>query len=65
MGDQAARNPGDHRQASAQLQCDEPADFSTFRVGLFGLDKWADVTHSVETLERALSAIAAPALEQR
>ncbi|MCC7328372.1 MAG: alanine--glyoxylate aminotransferase family protein [Burkholderiales bacterium] len=51
--------------AGVPLQCDEPADFSTFRVGLFGLDKWADVTRSVETLERALSAVVAPALEQR
>ncbi len=25
--------------AGVPLQCDEPADFQTFRLGLFGLDK--------------------------
>ncbi|MEL7184372.1 MAG: aminotransferase class V-fold PLP-dependent enzyme, partial [Pseudomonadota bacterium] len=29
--------------AGVPLQCDEPADFSTFRIGLFGLDKLMDV----------------------
>ncbi|MCL1961762.1 MAG: aminotransferase class V-fold PLP-dependent enzyme [Desulfovibrionaceae bacterium] len=36
------------------LMCDEPADFRTFRVGLFGLDKWADVDRSVSQLAAAL-----------
>ncbi|MDO5288781.1 MAG: aminotransferase class V-fold PLP-dependent enzyme [Pseudomonadota bacterium] len=36
------------------LMCDEPADFRTFRVGLFGLDKWADVPRSVGHLRDAL-----------
>ena len=36
------------------LMCDEPADFRTFRVGLFGLDKWADVDRSVGQLAGAL-----------
>ncbi|MFO1324692.1 MAG: aminotransferase class V-fold PLP-dependent enzyme [Burkholderiales bacterium] len=48
--------------AGVPLQCDEPADFSTFRVGLFGLDKWGNVTRSVQNLERALATFAAPAL---
>ena len=36
--------------AGVPLQCDEPADFSTFRIGLFGLDKLADVDATVATL---------------
>ncbi len=39
------------------LQCDEPADFRTFRVGLFGLDKWHQPERTVATLEAALSQI--------
>lgn len=41
------------------LMCGEPEDFSTFRLGLFGLDKWADVDGAVarlaEGLDRALT----------
>ncbi|MFU8817306.1 MAG: alanine--glyoxylate aminotransferase family protein, partial [Pseudomonadales bacterium] len=37
------------------LQCDEPADFRTFRIGLFGLDKLADVDRTVATLQRAVN----------
>lgn len=40
------------------LQCDEGADFRTFRVGLFGLDKLQDVARTVRYLEDALSGIA-------
>jgi aspartate aminotransferase-like enzyme len=40
------------------LQCDEPADFKTFRVGLFGLDKLADVAGTVARLEAALNQVA-------
>ena len=36
------------------LMCDEPADFKTFRVGLFGLDKLGDVDAAVARLEKAL-----------
>jgi aspartate aminotransferase-like enzyme len=36
------------------LQCDEPADFMTFRVGLFGLEKLHNVSRSVEQLAKAL-----------
>ncbi len=39
------------------LMCDEPADFRTFRVGLFGLDKLADVDGTVAHLEAALGRI--------
>ena len=36
------------------LQCDEPADFKSFRIGLFGLDKLSDVDGAVKRLEQAL-----------
>ncbi len=36
------------------LQCDEPADFMTFRVGLFGLDKLHNVDRTVATLAAGL-----------
>jgi aspartate aminotransferase-like enzyme len=43
------------------LACDEPADFRTFRIGLFGLDKLKNVERTVATFERALqAALAAP-----
>ena len=34
--------------------CDEAADFKTFRVGLFGLEKLHHVDRSVANLEAAL-----------
>ena len=40
--------------AGVPLQCDEPDDFSTFRLGLFGLDKLHHVDRTVASLERAL-----------
>ncbi|WP_028601949.1 aminotransferase class V-fold PLP-dependent enzyme [Ottowia thiooxydans] len=40
------------------LMCDEPADFRTFRIGLFGLDKWHDVDRSVGQLAAALEQVA-------
>ena len=39
------------------LQCDEPEDFQTFRIGLFGLDKLHNVERSVTHLERALNQV--------
>jgi aspartate aminotransferase-like enzyme len=51
--------------AGVPLQCDEPADFHTFRIGLFGLDKLGHVSRSVSNLEKVLEKIATPALEQR
>ena len=39
------------------LMCDESADFKTFRIGLFGLDKLQDVDGAVARLRRALDAI--------
>lgn len=43
--------------AGVPLQCDEPEDFQTFRLGLFGLDKLLNIDRTVETLERALNRI--------
>ncbi len=40
--------------AGVPLQCDEPADFMTFRVGLFGLEKWHHVDRTVAHLAAAL-----------
>ncbi len=37
------------------LQCDEGPDFKTFRIGLFGLDKWHDSDRSVAHLSKALA----------
>ena len=39
------------------LQCDEGPDFKTFRIGLFGLDKWHDSDRSVAHLSKALDDI--------
>jgi aspartate aminotransferase-like enzyme len=40
--------------AGVPLQCDEPADFRTFRIGLFGLDKLHNVERTVATFAKAL-----------
>ena len=39
------------------LQCDEPADYMTFRLGLFGLDKLHNVDRTVASLATALTQI--------
>ncbi len=44
--------------AGVPLQCDEPADFKTFRIGLFGLDKLRNVERTVASFEQALDRIA-------
>ena len=43
--------------AGVPLRCDEPDDFKTFRLGLFGLDKLHNVERSVASLEKALDRI--------
>jgi aspartate aminotransferase-like enzyme len=64
-GGELHHRPGDPEQqkvpglglqtaAGVPLQCDEPAGFSTFRVGLFGLEKWHHVDRSVNQLATAL-----------
>ncbi|MCE5364509.1 aminotransferase class V-fold PLP-dependent enzyme [Pseudomonas anguilliseptica] len=45
--------------AGVPLQCDEPADFQTFRLGLFGLDKLGNIERTVATLEQALDKVLA------
>ena len=43
--------------AGVPLKCDEPADFQTFRLGLFGLDKLNNINRTVETFRQALNGI--------
>ena len=43
--------------AGVPLKCDEPADFQTFRIGLFGLDKLMDPDRTIAHLDAALSQI--------
>ena len=40
--------------AGVPLQCDEGPDFKTFRIGLFGLEKWHNVERTVGYLAKAL-----------
>ncbi|MFO1327413.1 MAG: aminotransferase class V-fold PLP-dependent enzyme [Rubrivivax sp.] len=44
--------------AGVPLQCDEGADFRSFRVGLFGLEKLLHVDRTVDNLAQALDTIA-------
>ena len=37
--------------------CDEPEDYMSFRLGLFGLDKLHNIDRSVEVLDNALEQI--------
>jgi len=41
--------------AGVPLQCDEPAEFRTFRIGLFGLEKLHDPEQTVANLAAALT----------
>ncbi|WP_333715250.1 aminotransferase class V-fold PLP-dependent enzyme [Yoonia sp.] len=43
--------------AGVPLQCDEPADFRTFRIGLFGLDKLYDVQGTLDRLVPVLDRV--------
>ncbi|MEE4188236.1 MAG: alanine--glyoxylate aminotransferase family protein, partial [Roseobacter sp.] len=43
--------------AGVPLQCDEPADFRTFRLGLFGLDKLYDVDGTLARLARVIDQV--------
>jgi aspartate aminotransferase-like enzyme len=51
--------------AGVPLQCDEGADFMSFRVGLFGLEKWHHVDRTVAQLAQALDRIGLPAAPAR
>lgn len=54
---QAFAGQGLQIAAGVPLACDEPADFRTFRIGLFGLDKLKNVERTVATFESALDAM--------
>jgi aspartate aminotransferase-like enzyme len=43
--------------AGVPLQCDEPEDFRTFRLGLFGLDKLYDVPATLARLKRVVDQV--------
>ncbi len=43
--------------AGVPLKCDEPVDFRSFRIGLFGLDKLHNPERTVNSLEDALNRI--------
>jgi aspartate aminotransferase-like enzyme len=43
--------------AGVPLQCDEPADFRTFRLGLFGLDKLYDVDATMARLRAVIDQV--------
>jgi aspartate aminotransferase-like enzyme len=43
--------------AGVPLKCDEPSGFSTFRLGLFGLDKLKNVESTLTTLDQAFEQI--------
>ncbi len=45
--------------AGVPLMCDEPDDFRTFRLGLFGLDKLADIDVAASKLAATLDKVAA------
>jgi aspartate aminotransferase-like enzyme len=51
--------------AGVPLMCDEPADFKTFRLGLFGLDKLHHPDRSVANLETVLRRLIAASTTQR
>ncbi|MFN5165850.1 MAG: aminotransferase class V-fold PLP-dependent enzyme [Pseudomonadota bacterium] len=54
---QAFAGQGLQIAAGVPLACDEPADFRTFRIGLFGLDKLKNVERTVATFESARDAM--------
>ncbi len=51
------RELGLQTAAGVPLQCDEPADFRTWRIGLFGLDKLGNVGRTISQLDDALKQI--------
>jgi len=51
------REQGLQIAAGVPLQVGEGAEFKTFRIGLFGLDKLADIPGTVARLERAVEAV--------
>jgi aspartate aminotransferase-like enzyme len=49
--------------AGVPLQCDEGPDFKTFRIGLFGLDKWQNLDRTIAQLAQALDQLGLEAKE--
>ncbi len=45
--------------AGVPLACDEPEDYKTFRIGLFGLDKLRNIDRTVDWLSEALDRLGA------
>jgi aspartate aminotransferase-like enzyme len=45
--------------AGVPLMCDEPEDYRSFRIGLFGLDKLQNIDRTVDNLEKALDQLLA------
>ena len=43
--------------AGVPLQCDEPDDFRTFRLGLFGLDKLHNIEQTVDNFSKSLGQV--------
>ena len=43
--------------AGVPLACDEPKNFMTFRLGLFGLDKLYDIKSTLERLDRVINQV--------
>ncbi len=50
-------NQGLQIAAGVPLMCGEPEDYSSFRIGLFGIDKLKDIDGTVERFRRALEKI--------
>ena len=55
----AFKHAGIQVAGGVPLQIGEPGSFSTFRIGLFGLDKWADVDGTVARFAEALDKVIA------
>ena len=53
----AFMNAGVQIAAGVPLKCDEPEDFQTFRIGLFGLDKLQNVDRTISSLETVLNQV--------
>ena len=51
------RDLGIQIAAGVPLMCDESKDFSSFRIGLFGLDKLYNVDQSLENLQKAFDKV--------
>ena len=55
----AFANVGLQIAAGVPLECGESADFQTFRIGLFGMDKLMNIDRTVDSFDAALKQITA------